>query len=149
MSMPLSRTLKPTRHRHGRNDVDSSGPRPELDGVSDEILEELHELGRVRLHPGERVMGYACSTLLDGDAKVLESPLLGGLGGSPIETGALRLHARVRQQALNEVLHPPGAIDGVADELVGFGPELPLITLRQELGEARHLRRAPKVVEAT
>ena len=45
---------------------------PELDGVSDQVLEQLPELGAVSHHHRERVVGDQGPIFFDGDLEVVE-----------------------------------------------------------------------------
>ena len=48
-------------------------------------------------------------------------------------------HAREREQVVDQVLHPPRAVDGEADVLVGALVELAAVALLEQLAEARDL----------
>ncbi len=55
--------------------------------------------------------------------------------------------ARVLQQVVNQLLHPFGAVDGEADELLRVAVELVLVALGQELRVVRdHAQRLLKIV---
>src|SRR5262249_42616405 len=104
----------------------------ELDGVADEVLEQLGQLGSVRQHRGQVLGADLRAALLDhrlqiGDDLTHDCRAVGQRQGV--------LHSarvRVGQQILDERLHAGGSVHGVGDVLVGLGIELALVALGQQ-----------------
>lgn len=105
----------------------------ELDGISDEVLEKLHELGRIAFDFGQGIVEDGGSGFLYGDFQVGESIAKGflQLDGTVIRSAGS--DAGIDQQVIDELLHAPGSIDREADEVAGVVVELSSVTPLQEL----------------
>ena len=69
------------------------GLAPELEGIADQVLEDLHELGGVHRHAGQRFVGDAGLGGVDPGLEIVQ-----GLAEHPIEfgRGELRGHGSRR-----------------------------------------------------
>ena len=102
----------------------------ELHGVADEVLEQLLELRRVGHDGGQGSAPDLRAALLDSAHQEGPAPLHDGLAVGRLHLLAARPHARVAEQVVDQLLHARGAVDGVADELVGVVVELAPIAPR-------------------
>src|SRR5680860_521054 len=110
----------------------------ELDGVVDEVLEDLKELWGVRLDGRERLMPDRGSGLISRDFEIHERLFQDLLAVGPLPLEFRRADAGEREQILNEHLHSLRSVDDETDELVGILVELPVVPLGEELRIARH-----------
>ncbi len=117
-------------------DVDARRAVAELQRVADQVLEELDELDRVGEHRGQVIMGHHRPLLRDGPAEI--GPRLVERRPGPHLPKALRLggDAGIAKQAVDQGLHPRGAVDRVVDVLVGPLVEPALVPLGQQIQEA-------------
>src|SRR5918994_4180999 len=119
-------------------DLDRSLAAAELDGVGEEVLEELYELALVAQHARQLTRRNLRTAILDcphqvGARHVEDAPSIGRREGL-----APRVHARIGQQVVDEDLHPVGAVHSVADELVGLDIELTLVAAGNKPGVTRY-----------
>ena len=127
MPMPLSRTdeVPVGRSSRVRRDVDLGRPlAAELDRVADQVLEELVELRRVARTRRQRrrvTVAPLSSMAAAGSPAPRSTSALQSVGSNALAAGA---DAGVGEQVIDELLHARGAVDGVADELVGVLVEL-------------------------
>ena len=94
----------------------------ELECVGEEVLEELGEHGGVAFDRGQRGGFDGGAGVLDGESEGV-ADLRDELGAIDGGEGELAAHAGVGEQVLDEFLHALGSVDGIGDELVGFGVE--------------------------
>ena len=77
--------------------------------------------------------------VLDGGGQHLDHVAHDVVEVDRLERSLRAADPRERQQVVDEVLHPLGAVDRVVDVLVGPLVELVGVALLQQLAEARHL----------
>ena len=108
----------------------------ELDGVADEVGEQLLQLAGVALHDGERVARDGRPGLVDRVLEVGERGVERGVERHPGEGAPLRPHAREREEVLDQPLHPAGAVGGEGDELLRVLVEAVAVAPLEELDVA-------------
>jgi hypothetical protein len=108
----------------------------ELDGVGDEVLEELGELQGVAAHGRQRVHLHRGLGLVEPVLQVGEDV---GDDEVAVDLGELLLGAAdagVGEQAFDQRPHPGAPVDGVADEPVGLGVQPALVAAGEQLDVA-------------
>ena len=119
----------------------------ELDRVGDQVLEELAELGGVSGYFRQWIVADLGVALVDRRAEVGQDVAEHAARCRPAEIDATAADARVGQQVVDQCLHPPRAVDRVADVAVGALVELATVAAREELGVADdHPQRLLEVV---
>src|SRR6185437_3924329 len=71
-----------------------------LDGISDQVLEQLNELGFIRQDRGQGTMGDQRPPLFDGTPQIEERALQGFLAGGVEQVLSFGSHPRIGQQVL-------------------------------------------------
>ena len=105
----------------------------ELQGIADEVLEHLPQLGGIGHHGGKLGSRDHGPTLPDADLEVREHVVKHRRTIGRLKGLAASAHPRIRQEVLNERMHTGGARDGVGDELMGVGIELVAVALLKQL----------------
>ncbi len=92
----------------------------ELDGVADQVLEQLNQLPGVGRHGRQRVVRHPRATLFNRDLQIGQRVAQDDGAIGRLEGFAARAHTRIGQQVVDEYLHAAYPIHGIADELVGI-----------------------------
>ncbi len=105
----------------------------ELEGVADQVLEDLSQLSGIGQHGWEGGAGHHRPILLDRHLQVGERLVQDRLAVDGFKGLAAGRHPRIGQQVIDQGLHPFGAVHGIRDELVGIRIEVVLIAFLEEL----------------
>ena len=119
----------------------------ELDGVADEVLQELHKLSLVGHDGGQFVVRHERARLPDRDAQIRPH-------GAQDAVDVYRLHrlppgadARELQEVVDESLHPNRAVHSEVDERAPLIVELVAVATLEQLRVARdHAERFLEIV---
>src|SRR6185437_13057062 len=110
-----------------------------LDRVADQILENTHDLGGMRVNFGQRIVGHGRAALANSRRQISKSGLqrIFAIGRSPGQF-ALSRQARISQQILNQALHLPGALRGIFQEFLTLLPKPVPVALPEKLRIAHY-----------
>ena len=106
-----------------------SGFAVELDGIADEILEDLCQLGGVRIDFRKVVVADNRAGFLDKRLEIDQGGPKHRMAVHRIEAAAPGRNARVRKQVVDEPLHADGTVYGIIDKFPGLIVQLILIAL--------------------
>src|SRR5947208_7445634 len=105
----------------------------ELDGVAYEVLEQLRQLRGIRRHDRKLLVGDHCARFCDGGFEIRKRLIQNSIAIARFRRFASSSDPGIRQQVIDERLHPTDAIDRVSDQLVGSAIQLTLISLPENL----------------
>ena len=121
----------------GDGDVGGKVGFAEFEGIADEVLEELGELGVVAVEGGKgAVDGDDGASFANGDFEVLEGAVDDFVAVNGGEGFGAGVEAGIFEEVEDELLHAFGAFDGEADVAVGVFVESALVAVLEELDVA-------------
>jgi hypothetical protein len=91
-----------------------------LEGVGQQVLKKVGQLGGVRPSSGKRPAQHAAAAFPNRRLPVGDGRVQGRVGVHRAERLRPAADAGVSQQVMHQGLHPPGGIDGVREELVSL-----------------------------
>ena len=109
-----------------------------LDGVADEVLEQLDQLHLVRQDGGQGIVRHHRAASSMAPRRFMSA--CSNASSLEVSTQFLSFcpDARIGQQVLDQPLHAGGAVHREGDELVGVGVQLALVAPGQKLRVAGH-----------
>ena len=104
----------------------------EFDGVADEVLEELADLGRVRDDFREWIVGHQGPLRMERPGEILQRDLQNGGRVDHLEWPGVGTDAGIFQEIHDKPLHAFHALQGEADVTVRLGIKVSLASPLQE-----------------
>ena len=113
-------------------------PSPEFDALPMRFWNNWPSCAGSAMRIGQRIQSTDGAAFLYGSAQVLKGCLHHRLAVGLAEIKFLTVHAGIRQQVDDQLLHALGAIHGIVDVAVGRLVQPAGVALGEQLGEAGH-----------
>ncbi len=109
-----------------------------LDGISDQVLEELKELGPLCRNQGKMVVCNDCTALFKHRLQIQQHLADNAIAVRRFAADSIVADSGIGQQIEYQGLHAHRTCNSIADVLVGVRVKLSLVALRQKLGIGCH-----------